>query len=55
MMDPSPFTIDLRIAGGEVQYQLYYYYYFSGKREAKGGLGDYWHNMANNVCAGLAP
>ncbi len=55
MMDPSLFTIDLRIAGGEVQYQLWYHYYFSGSREAQGGLSDYWHNMANNVCAGLGP
>jgi hypothetical protein len=54
-MDPTPFTINLQTAGGEVQYQLFYHYYFSGDREANVGLSDYWHNMANNVCAGLAP
>ena len=55
MMDLTPLTIDLRTVGGEVQYQLWYHYYFSGNRLAQGGLNTNWHNMANNVCAGLTP
>jgi hypothetical protein len=52
---PTPFTINLYTTGGEVSYSLFYDYYFSGNPGAEIGLGDYWRNMANNACAGLAP
>jgi hypothetical protein len=58
---PSPFTIDLKPKGGEARFDLVYSYMLAGGigggrafgMGAEGG-GEQ-QNMAQNVCAGLAP
>ncbi len=55
MNSPSPFTINLKTAGGEVRYDLVYSYMAGegGLRGPTGGMER--QNFARNICAGLAP
>ena len=54
-MEPTPFSIDLHTTGAEVQYQLLYSYYLSANFAANPGRGNYWRNVVDNICGGLAP
>lgn len=54
-MSPSPFRLDLRLAGGEARFDLRYQYRGSngGGNSDDGGQSAFVSNLARDICRGL--